>query len=195
MKRHLLLLIACAILAAGCAVTSHVRPEATVINGALAVQPTRSWSQLSPGSIFGSNLTVWTMDGPLLNKLCFVAGLEGNESIHRNQIGKAPEPIFRSNMTATEVMELFEAAMSRPTGSPILFTTGGLRPARFAGVDGFRFDFSFVDQADEVERQGVAAGAVHKGKLYLVFYHGARIHYFGKNLPEVEAIIRSARLL
>jgi hypothetical protein len=184
-----------AMLLAGCTTISHVPSgERVVINDELAVQPSRSWSRLS-GSIFGSHVTEWTMDGHRLNLLCFIAGLEDNTSIHRTKIGKTPEPVFRSNMSPTEVMELFEAAMSRSAGTPVIFRTSGLRPERFAGVPGFRFDFSFVDQADEVERKGTAVGAIHKGKLYLVFYHGARIHFFGKNLPEVEAIVRSAKLL
>jgi len=181
---------------AGCTTITHVRPgERATIQGALTVQPTKDWSQVSTFSLYGAHVVVWTMDGPELDKLCFVAGLEGNASIHADRPGKTPEPKFRGDMSASEVMELFEAAYARPTSTPVIFKTGALKPAKFAGLDGFRFDFSFVDQADEVERKGIATGAVHEGKLYLVFYHGARIHYFGKNLPEVEAIIRSAKVV
>lgn len=176
-----------------CSAISHVRPgERAVINDTLSVQPTRSWSRLSSTSLLESNLVVWTMDGHLLNRLCFVAGLENDTSIHKTQPGGTPEPVFRSNMSATEVMELFEAVMAR---GPVMLRTSGLRPERFAGVDGFRFDFTLVSQDDEVERRGFAVGAVHKGKLFLIYYQGARINFFGKNLPEVEAVIRSAVLL
>ena len=194
MKR--LALLAAALALAGCTTVTHVRPgERTVLNGSLSVQPSRDWSHVSTFSLYGAHVVVWTMDGPELDKLCFVAGLESDASIHADRPGKAPEPRFRKNMTPTEVMELFEAAYSRPTTAPVIFRTGNLRPAKFAGVDGFRFDFSFVDQDDEVERKGFAMGAIHKEKLYLVFYHGAKIHYFGKNLPEVEKILGSAKLL
>ena len=185
---------ACALALAACSFTTHVRPgERTVVNGALAVQPTKSWSRLATPALMESNLDVWTMDGHMLDRLCFVAGLEDKASIYKTPPGGTPEPVFRSNMSAMEVMELFEAVMSR--GGPGMFQASGLRPERFAGVDGFRFDFTFVTQGDEVERRGLAVGAIHKGRLFLVYYHGARIHYFGKNLPEVEAIIRSAVLL
>ena len=194
MKR--LALLAAALALAGCTTVTHVRPgERTVLNGSLSVQPSRDWSHVSTFSLYGAHVVVWTMDGPELDKLCFVAGLESDASIHADRPGKAPEPRFRKNMTPTEVMELFEAAYSRPTTAPVIFRTGNLRPAKFAGVDGFRFDFSFVDQDDEVERKGLAMGAIHKEKLYLVFYHGAKIHYFAKNLPEVEKILGSAKLL
>jgi len=185
-----------AILMAGCTSITQVRHgERTVIDGELAVEPTQDWSHVSSFSLYGAKVVVWTMDGPELDKLCFVTGLSDNASIHADRPGEAPEPRFRANMSPSEVMELFEAAYSRPNATPVIFKTSNLRPAKFAGLDGFRFDFNFVDQVDEVERKGFATGAIHKGKLYLVFYHGARIHYFGKNLAEVEAIIRSARLL
>ena len=193
MKLHLAL---AALVLAGCTTVTHIRPgERTVIEGVLAVEPTKDWSYVSTFSLYGAHVVVWTMDGPALNKLCFVAGLSDNSSIHADRPGSPPEPRFRANMTPTEVMELFEAAYSRPTGSPVIFGTSNLQPAKFAGHKGFRFDFNFVDQADEVERKGFATGTIHKGRLYLVFYHGARIHYFAKNLPEVERIVASARLL
>jgi hypothetical protein len=186
---------ACLTLGGCTAVTQVPSGERAVINGVLSVQPSGDWSRISTFSLYGAQVTVWTKDGGDLDKLCFVAGLENGTSIHSDRPGKTPEPRFRANMTASDVMELFDAAYSRPTSTPVIFRTGGLRPAKFAGLDGFRFEFSFVDQADEVERKGIATGAVHDGKLYLVFYHGARIHYFGKNLPAVEAIIASAKLL
>ena len=196
MKRTLAVIAFCAFSLSACTTISEIRPgEKVVINGSLAVQPSKSWSQVSTFALYGAHVVVWTMDGPELDKLCFVAALENNASIHADRPGKTPEPRFRSNMAATEVMELFEAAYSRPASTPVIFKTSGLRPAKFGGVDGFRFDFNFVDQADEIERKGIAVGAIHKGKLYLAFYHGARIHYFGKNLPEVERIIGSAKLL
>ena len=192
--RRVAMIAACFFVLAACSVVTHVRPgERAVINGSLAVQPTQSWSRLVSFSLADSNLDVWTMDGHLIDRLCFVAGLEDKASIHKTPPGGTPEPVFRSNMSALEVMEFFEAVMSR--GGPGMFKATGLRPARFAGVDGFRFDFTFVTQDDEVERRGFAVGAIHKGRLFLVYYHGARIHYFGKNLPEVEAIIKSAVLL
>ena len=186
--------IAAALLGGCTAMTTVPANERAVINGALAVKPTQTWSRIASFDVYGANnLDVWTVDGHLLERLCFVAGLGDNESVHKTLPNGTPEPVFRSTMTPNDVMELFEGIMSR--GSPVMLQTSGLRPARFAGVPGFRFDFRFVGQSDEVERQGIAVGAIHKGKLYLVYYHGARIHFFGKNLPEVERIIASATIL
>ena len=108
--RALLALFLAAVLSA-CTTVSQIRPhEKVVINGALAVEPPRSWSQITTFAIYGAQVVVWTKDGAELNKLCFLGGLEDNTSIHSDRPGKAPEPRFRSDMTPSEVMELFEAA-------------------------------------------------------------------------------------
>jgi hypothetical protein len=167
--------------------------ERVVIEGSLAVRPTRTWSKVSD-LIPDSKATVWTMDGINLDKLHFVAGLRDDEPINGDRPGRAPEPRFHSSMSATDVMELFASSVARQGGSRAMVKTWGLRPEKFAGTSGFRFDFTLVDQADEVERRGLAVGAVHEGRLFLIFYHGAKIHYFAKNVDEVEAVIRSARL-
>ena len=91
---------------AGCTAITHVAPgERTVIQGVLAVEPSLDWSNVSTFSLYGAHVVVWTMDGPALDKLCFVAGLGDNESIHADRPGDPPEPRFRANMTPTEVME------------------------------------------------------------------------------------------
>jgi hypothetical protein len=52
-----------------------------------------------------------------------------------------------------------------------------LRPADFGRLPGFPFDFSFLSK-EGLERQGLALGCVHAGKLLLMVYTGTREHYF-----------------
>ena len=47
-------------------------------------------------------------------------------------------------------------------------------------------------EQDDVERRGIAAGTVHNDRLYLIFYHGTRLHYFSSAAEEAEAIRRDA---
>jgi hypothetical protein len=144
---------------------------------------------VSTFSLYGAHVVVWTMDGPALNKLCFVAGLEDNSLDPRRPPGEPPEPRFRAEHEPTEVMELFEAAYSRPTGTPVIFKTANLRPAKFAGSTASASTSTSSTRWTKSSARASRRAPIHKGKLYLVFYHGARIHYFGKNLPEVESII------
>jgi hypothetical protein len=97
-------------------------------------------------------------------------------------------------MGAPEVAELFESTLARAVKTGSIVRTSGLRPATFAGRPGFRFEYSFVNQQDDVDRRGIAAGAIHGGRLYLIFFHGARIHYFPSVVEEAETVIGSARI-
>ena len=185
--------LACALLLSSCAVYSLVQPggRVTIANG-LSVEPGKAWNHMY--DILEANVYVWTMDGPLLNTLGFVAGLENGASILRTPTSAQPMPVFRSTMGPSEVAELFEASLMRTAENGAMVRTTRLRPATFAGRPGFRFDFTFIDQADDVERRGIAAGTIHEGRLYLIFFHGARMHYFPRHLDEAEGIIRSARI-
>jgi hypothetical protein len=191
-RNYLLALAAIALTA--CATFELVPASSRVALGnGLSVQPGQAWNHVA--SVKEPNVVLWTMDGSLLDVLGFVPGLENNGSILKTPSGKEPMPVFRSGMGAVEVMELFEATLARSsaTGS-IIVKTSNLRPAQFAGRPGFRFDFTFVNQTDDVERRGVAAGALYNNRLYLIFFHGAKLYYFGKDSPEVESIISSAQL-
>ena len=193
MKSRAIALLLAALVLASCAAYSLVPANSRVaLANGLSVQPGQAWSRMDRSS--EPNVTLWTMDGPLLNAMGFVAGLENNASILKTPSGKEPMPVFRSTMGASEVMELFEATITRGSATGAIVKTSNLRPAPFGGRPGFRFDFTFVNQGDNVERRGIAAGAVHNGKLYLIFFHGARLNYFPRNAEEAETVIRSAQI-
>lgn len=181
------------LLLSGCAAYSLVSANARVdIANGLSVQPARAWNQLSQRQ--EPNVHTWTMDGPLLDTLAFVPGLKAGNAILKDRSGKEPMPQFRAGMSPNDVADLFESTLVRGSPSPVIVKTSGLRPVKFAGRDGFRFDFTLVNQADDVERKGFATGAIVGDRLYLIFYHGTRVHYFQKNAEEAEAIMRSAQI-
>jgi hypothetical protein len=186
-------LVLAAALLASCAVYTVVPAQSRVpIANGLSVQPTKAWA--SNTRVQEPNFRAWTMDGPMLNTLGFVPGLANGTSILVTPSGKEPMPVFRSNMAATEVAELFEATLARATAGGSLVKTMNVRPTTFAGQPGFRFDFTYVNQTDDVDRRGIAAGTIYKGQLYLIFFHAARIHYFPSNIEEVETVIKSAQI-
>jgi hypothetical protein len=186
------LLLATAFLASCAAYTLVPAQSRIPIANGLSVQPNRAWA--ANARVQEPNLKVWTMDGPMLDTLGFVPGLANGTSILVTPSGKEPMPVFRSTMTASEVAELFEATLARAAALGSLVKTSNLRPATFAGQPGFRFDFTYVNQTDDVDRRGVAVGAIYKGQLYLIFFHAARIYYFPSNIEEVEVIIKSAQI-
>jgi hypothetical protein len=59
---------------------------------------------------------------------------------------------------------------------------------------GFRFETRMVGR-DEVERDGVFVGTIRNKKLYGAWFQGAKLHYFGRYLPEFENVVASAQLV
>ena len=135
----------------------------------------------------------WTLNGPLLDSLSFIGGLESGRSIVRGQRRQERQvPRFRADMPPQEIASLIETFFRVRAGT-VRFDMTGLRPRTFLGQPGFQFDYTHLD-GDEVERQGRAVGAVINSRLYLALLDGARMHYFPAALPEFERIVESARL-
>ncbi len=179
-------LIAAAALIAACAQYTLVKPERVSIGGAYTVESQIFWSKVTKGKT-----EIWTVDGPLLQELRFVKGLEEGGKLFRGK-DRDKMPPFNSKMTAIEIKEFFEASLAFVNVPQV--KTANLRPENFGNVPGFRFEFTFATQ-DGLEKQGFVVGAVKDEKLYLIVYNGARLHYYGKHKEDVERLIHSIRLL
>lgn len=179
-----------ALLAAGCARYDLVDADRVSIAGAYTVDPQIRWSRRRTG-----NLETWTVDGPLLQEVIFVTGLEEGDKLFPrgtflDRRRDRHTPSFRGGMTAIEILEMFEASLSQ--GVAVNIETRNLRPARFGSWPGFRFEFDFV-RDDGLERQGFAVGAVRDGRLHMIVYSGVRLHFYPTHKDDVERLIRSIR--
>jgi hypothetical protein len=198
MRNAVLLLLLC-LATASCNHYTAVEPGRRVVEGGLAVEPGIRWakSTLQSGdSLFstGGPVEVWTQDGAAIDRLTLIAGVRDGQPILKVPGTDSDKlPPFRSAMTPNEVMELFEAALSKQSKAAI---AGGrnLRPAKIGDADGFRFELSYTP-SDNVDRELVATGAVKEGKLYLIIFQADRLYHFGRYLPEYESIVTSARII
>jgi hypothetical protein len=168
------------------------RPE-TVARGSMVVTPSMRWNKAPPGPYDISREENWTLNGPFLDGLTFIGGLENDKRIVR-QRRKADRqvPNFRSDMTPPEIAAMIES-FYRIRGGSTTFTMTGLQPRTFVGNPGFQFDYEHLG-GDEVMRRGRAVGAIVNGRFYLALFDAAKLHYFGAALPEFERIVNSARL-
>lgn len=161
-------------------------------SGAMSVTAPRNWNR-TERSLFTDVRWVedWTLNGPLLDQLSFVAGLPHDKRLVRQE-HKADRqvPKFRRDMTAPEVAALIET-LYRVEGGSLDFRTVQLAPRSFLAAPGFQLDFEHLG-GDEVWRRGRAVGAVIDGKLYLMMVDAARSHYFAQVLPDFEAMAVSA---
>jgi len=167
-------------------------PE-SVARDTMTVTPGIRWNKAPRGPNDISREENWTLNGPLLDGLTFIGGLENNKRIVQ-QRRKADRlvPNFRANMSPPEIAAMIESFYRIRAGSTS-FAMTNLAPRTFLGQPGFQFDYDHVG-GDEVERRGRAVGAIINGRFYLALFDAAKMHYFGAALPEYERIVTSARL-
>jgi hypothetical protein len=199
------LIIALAAVLAGCAGGSGaggyggygyyrlIEPGEERVARAMTVTPTIRWNRARRTYNDISREENWTLNGPLLDNLTFIGGLESGHAIVRGQRRQERQvPRFRADMSPPEIASMLET-FYRVRASSVEFEMTGLAPRNFLGQPGFQFDYTHLD-GDEVERQGRAVGTVINDRLYMALLDGTRIHYFPTALPEFERIVESARL-
>ncbi len=184
-ERTCIALLLGAILLGGCTRYSLVEPRTRTVADLYTVEPQIPWSSVTDGS-----WEVWTVDGPSLEALQFLTGLGDGQPLFRSK-DDAKRVKFRKGMTASEIVELVVDSLSAVGAEKV--TAIGLRPEKFAGVDGFRFDLKFQTK-NGLDKQGVVVGALAKERLYLIMYSGLAQHYFSKHREDAERVIRSVRL-
>ena len=195
---RILVLLLVAMLA-GCASYSLVKPERQTLGATLSVEPGMEWNRVPLVDVEG-NIEIWTLDGPVLNRLIFFEGVGDDEPLFKPRSGfggsanrEENPPVFRSTMNPFEVQELVQATVARNFQTTIV-ECRNLKPFQFGGGPGFRFDTRFTGR-DEVERKGVFVATVRGGKLYGIWFLGTGSHYFDRYLPEFNRLIDSARIV
>jgi hypothetical protein len=173
---------------------SLVEPEPeAVARNSMTVTPTIRWNKSPRGPHDIDREENWTLNGPLLDGLTFIGGLENDKRIvQQRRKADRKVPNFRADMSPPEIAAMIESFYRIRAGST-RFEMTGLKPRTFLGQSGFQFDYRHLG-GDEVERQGRAVGAIVNGRFYLALFDAARMHYFGAGLPEFERIVESARL-
>lgn len=175
---------------AGCAKYQLIQGGSTVTVGkSFRVNPEIAWSQYKSG-----NVHIWTINGPALERLMFFPAIEDGEALLdiKPQAGSKEMPKFKSSMTLLDIVDLLEATFARLDTHQ--FEKQNLEPTPFGGQEGFRIEFSFVEDSG-LQRRGVAAGAVKDDKLYMIIYAGAAIHYYEKHAATADHIINSVEIL
>jgi hypothetical protein len=175
----------------------RVGPGPVTIRDAFTVKLDSAWNRFDAAgaTLFAAPgaTEVWTAEGMTLDVLAFYIGIGEGETLGRVlQPGSGRKlPPFRARMSPHEIIELYENLVSQDGSA---FRLGRLTPARFAGVEGFRFEHALTRKRDSLALDGVGYGAVVGGKLYLMAWSAPRSHYFGRLLPRFEAVASSASI-
>jgi hypothetical protein len=186
-----------ALLLASCFAMVKVGPGPVAIGDGFSVKLDSAWNRFEAAgtTVFAAPgaTEVWTAEGMTLDVLAFYIGIREGETLGRAlQAGSGRKlPTFRAKMTPHEIVELYENLVTQDGSA---FRLGRLAPARFGGVEGFRFEHSLTRKRDSLPLEGVGYGAVVNGRLYLIAYSAPKTHYFAKLLPRVEAVAASASI-
>jgi hypothetical protein len=164
-----------------------------VARNSMIVVPAQRWNKAPRGLHDIDREENWTLNGPLLDGLTFIGGLENDKRIvQQRRKADRKVPNFRSDMTPQDIASMIESFYRIRAGST-RFEMKGLQPRDFLGRPGFQFDYEHLG-GGEVERRGRAVGAIIGGRFYLALFDATRMHYFDAGLPEYERIVQSARL-
>ena len=187
-RRGLLLSAGAMALLSACASSSGEVTGAYSRVGTFNVAFARPWSDITfmlPNR--PRNMRLLSVDGPLLNRL-YLASLEPGESLLRPRDRDTPIPVYRSDMSDTELVEFVVDCVAVEYQSP---EASALRPQDFAGQPGVRFDVS-AQTAEGLNISGTALAARAGERLHMMLFLAPSEHYYGAMLPEVETIFAGA---
>jgi hypothetical protein len=192
-KRPLLLAVALAIALSltGCgSVFTRVDPAAVVVRKSMEVDAGEAWNRFTPNG--GSHREVWTQHGVALDTLTYFAGVADGDPLDDLAPRDRKPPAFRASMSAEDVVALTETMLAGNGGRFELLT---LEPAEVSGAEGFRFGFHYIARSEEVERSGIATGAIVDRRLYLMLFAAPRGHYYDRGAAEAIRLMDSLRIL
>lgn len=177
-------------LLAACSQVSIVPPGKTEIQGKFTVENKTSWNRITQGS-----RESWTKDGPLLQTLAFQVDIEEGENIFQREgaeEGPARKylnmPTYRKGMTEPEIGEMILASISQfgATNARSL----GLNPAKFGERSGFRMEIDYTD-TDGLDKRMLVFGHNANDRIHLIVYTAPNLHFFERDRPLVEEIVKS----
>jgi hypothetical protein len=188
MTRRHLLLGAGAMALVGCATNSGEVTGAYTRVGSFNVNFARRWSDITfMLANRPRNMRMLSVDGPLLNRL-YLADLQPGESLLRPRDNDTPRPIYRTDMSDTELVEFVVDCVAVEYQAP---TSSALRPQTFAGQPGVRFDLT-TQTAEGLNISGTALVARSGNQLNMMLFLAPSEHYYGAMLPEIETIFAGA---
>lgn len=186
MKRQLAALSLLAVaLSSGCVGYSLLPAKEKRVASGFYLTPQLEWSAIRSGP--NEN---WTIHGLRLENVFLAKAIPDGKPLVRPSSSKEQLPLFRRAMTGSELAELAAETLQRRGAGEAKVVA--VRPEPFGGKPGFRADLA-LKTPEGLEVDGLAAGAVVEGELYLLLFTAPRTHYFATIAPVVEKVIASAR--
>lgn len=197
MKRRILLAALLLVLASltACTTITKVGPGQVTVKD-LSMKLEGPWNKFDSSALVlfqaPGATEIWTREGFTLDVLAFYCGIKDGEPIGTSLPRTTKKmPVFRQKMAPHEIVEAFETVVTQDGSS---FKVGKLEPVRFAGGDGFRFEYELRRKGDSLLFNGVGYATVANRQLYLMAYSAPRTYYFQKLVPGLESAVRTASI-
>lgn len=170
---------------------SHAAPV-KVAKGGMTVTAGEDWNRFTGRAIPKGE--TWSLDGPSLNTLYFVADLAPGETLLKDAAKKdRPLPTFADKAQLTDIADFVESSI-RVSLNTSDYQTTTVEPIKFLGADGVRFAFQYAVTGNPLPYQGLAEAALINGHLYAILYAAPKLYYFDRDQAKVRAIMDSAKL-
>jgi hypothetical protein len=190
-RAKLLLLAMLVVLLASCANGSQLVKAAQGVRVFdVAFDTNLDWSRETYG-----RMELWTIDGLPLNEFVVVSKVRPGEHVFlgaRDRKSRPDGPWFREGMRPDEIRDVLLDGLRGDGWNNV--SASNLRPARFGDVDGLRFELELTHGNGLVYR-GMAAAAVHDGRLTHWFWVAPAEYYHGRDVAAVNAMFDSARFV
>jgi len=161
-------------------------PRAGIGKSRLAATANGEWNKLSLNE--GRNTEIWTLDGDLLNKVTFFAGIAAGKPLMREADKKnRPLPQVKADMIITDIPVLLETSY-RSQYAVNQMVIDKQESAILDGQKAIRFTYSFTKADDDVPRKGEAIGAFVGDQLYLVTYEAPQLYFFDKDIDKFRSL-------
>jgi hypothetical protein len=187
--RHQVTLVMLLLASASAAGNSLVSsgPNKEIAKSSLSAAPVGEWNRLKYRE--GQNVEVWTLDGPLLNRVVFFGGIEAGKPLVKEEDKKRfPLPKFSDSMILTDIPGLLESTY-RAQGRVSQIEIETQEPTKVSGRSAIRFTYRFVRGEYDVLRRGEGVGTVMNKRLYLVVYEAPALHFFAKDLEKYRQLV------
>ena len=175
---------------ASCVSYKLVKTQSVNVKG-INVTPTVAWNK-SPWAP-GKNVEVWTADGQSLNEVIFIGGIENGKTLFEARNKELPMPKFSSTMLANELETLTLSSFKNLYGGQIDLKSSNMRPHMIGDQMGFRFNLSYFTE-DGLEKSGDVLVSVKDDRFYAVVFIAAKLHYYDKYQPSVDAMLNSVAI-
>ncbi|MCP5366807.1 MAG: hypothetical protein H6907_10380 [Hyphomicrobiales bacterium] len=188
--RLLAVALLCATAAACQSITKVDAGKPVKVGDSFRVHPQIAWNRIEVG---GDEM--WTVHGPLLHYMRFIKAIDDGDPLFKVKDSGSKDvkaPVYRKGMSPLEVAELFETTQTM--GGAQKVKVSGVRPQVLGGRDGFRFDYAYATKGGLL-KDGFAVGFEKDGKLRMILFEGAHLHYFPAYRERAEKMIETIEVL